>query len=54
MIGSAVGLLIGRFTIDRMGLSQTVTVLGIGILGGIALTFFLPETRGQELDRVGR
>jgi putative MFS transporter len=54
MIGSAFGLLIGRFTIDRMGLSQTVTMLGVGILGGIALTFLLPETRGQELDRVGR
>lgn len=53
MVGSAVGLLIGRFTIDSIGLSQTVTLLGFGIVGGIALTMLLPETRGQELDRVG-
>jgi MFS transporter, putative metabolite:H+ symporter len=54
MVGSAVGLLIGRFTIDEMGLSQTVTLLSVGIVGGIALTLLLPETRGQELDAVGR
>lgn len=54
MVGSAVGLLIGRFTIDEMGLSQTVSLLSIGIVGGIVLTLLLPETRGQELDTVGR
>lgn len=53
MVGSAVGLLIGRFTIDSIGLSQTVTLLSFGVVGGIALTMLLPETRGQELDRVG-
>ncbi|HVR31551.1 MAG TPA: MFS transporter [Acidimicrobiia bacterium] len=53
MIGSAVGLLIGRFTIDEIGLSQTVLVLSLGIIGGIVLTLRLPETLGQELDRVG-
>ena len=54
MIGSAVGLLIGRFTIDEIGLSQTVTLLGLGVVGGVALTMFLPETQGQELDSVVR
>lgn len=53
MVGSAVGLLIGRFTIDAIGLSQTVTLLGGGIISGIVLTMLLPETRGQELDKVG-
>jgi MFS transporter, putative metabolite:H+ symporter len=52
MVGSALGLLIGRFTIDNMGLSQTVTMLGIGVIAGIALTLLLPETRGQELGSV--
>jgi MFS transporter, putative metabolite:H+ symporter len=54
MIGSAVGLLIGRFTIDEIGLSQTVSLLSVGIVGGIVLTLLLPETKGQELDAVGR
>jgi len=54
MIGSAIGLLIGRFTIDSIGLSQTVTVLGLGVVGGVALTMLLPETQGQELDSVVR
>ena len=54
MVGSAVGLLIGRFTIDEIGLSQTVSLLSVGIAGGIALTLLLPETKGQELNAVGR
>ena len=54
MIGSAIGLLIGRFTIDSIGLSRTVTVLGLGVVGGVALTMLLPETQGQELDSVVR
>lgn len=53
MVGSAVGLLIGRFTIDAFGLSQTVTMLGLGVISGIGLTMLLPETRGQALDSVG-
>lgn len=52
MVGSALGLLIGRFTIDDFGLSQTVSLLGIGVVGGMALTLLLPETRGQALDSV--
>jgi MFS transporter, putative metabolite:H+ symporter len=54
MVGSALGLLIGRFTIDAIGLSQTVTLLGLGVVAGGVLTLRLPETQGQELDSVGR
>lgn len=52
MIGSATGLLIGRFTIDAIGLSQTVTLLGLGVIAGILLTLLLPETVGQPLENV--
>ena len=52
MVGSATGLLIGRFTIDAFGLSETVTLLGVGVVAGIVLTLLLPETRGQALDSV--
>lgn len=52
MVGSAFGLLIGRFTIDGIGLSQTVTLLALGPLVGGILTILLPETQGQELDSV--
>lgn len=50
MLGSAAGLLFGRLTIDRIGLSETVTVLGSAILVAVVLTAMLPETRGQALD----
>lgn len=50
MLGSAAGLAFGRLTIDRIGLSETVTVLGVAILVAIVLTAMLPETRGQALD----
>lgn len=52
MIGSALGLLFGRLTIDRIGLSETVTVLGLAVVGAIGMTAFLPETRGQDLAQV--
>lgn len=52
MVGSAGGLGIGALTIDRIGLSATVLVLGIGVLAAIGLTLMLPETMGQELDHV--
>lgn len=50
MLGSAGGLGIGRFTIDPLGLSTTVTILGSAIVAAAALTALLPETRGQALD----
>jgi hypothetical protein len=45
-----VGLILGRFTIDRFGLSETITVLGIGMAAAALLTLLLPETRGQDLS----
>ncbi len=52
MVGSAAGLGFGAVTIDRIGLSATVLILGLGVVGAIGLTLLLPETMGQELDHV--
>jgi putative MFS transporter len=49
LAGSALGLIIGIFTIDRYGLSETVTFLGLGMATAAFLTLLLPETRGQDL-----
>lgn len=49
LAGSATGLILGIFTIDRFGLSQTVTMLGVGMAIAAFLTLLLPETRGQDL-----
>ncbi len=49
LAGSAVGLILGVFTIDRFGLSPTVTMLGLGMAVAALLTLLLPETRGQDL-----
>jgi MFS family permease len=49
LAGSAAGLILGVFTIDRFGLSETVTVLGVGMAVAAVLTLLLPETRGQDL-----
>jgi predicted MFS family arabinose efflux permease len=49
LAGSAAGLILGIFTIDQFGLSQTITVLGVGMAGAAILTLLLPETRGQDL-----
>jgi MFS family permease len=49
LAGSAAGLILGRFTIDRFGLSETITVLGVGMALAAFLTLLLPETRGQDL-----
>jgi len=49
LAGSAAGLILGIFTIDRVGLSQTVTLLGVGMAIAAFLTLLLPETRGQDL-----
>jgi MFS family permease len=48
-VGSALGLLLGRLLIDRVGLTGTMDRLGVGVLVAIALTALLPETRGKEL-----
>jgi MFS family permease len=52
LVGSAVGLITGIFTIDRFGLSLTVTILGVGMATAAFLTLILPETRGQDLRAI--
>lgn len=51
-VGSAVGLLVGTATIDRIGLASTMTVLGVGMLASAVLTALLPETLGDDLAAV--
>jgi MFS family permease len=50
--GSAVGLISGVWTIDALGLSQTVYMLAIGVAIATLLTVTLAETRGQDLTAV--
>lgn len=52
LVGSAVGLITGIYTIDRFGLSLTVTLLGVGMAIAAFLTLVLPETRGQDLRAI--
>ena len=52
LVGSAVGLITGIYTIDRFGLSLTVTMLGVGMAIAAFLTLVLPETRGQDLKAI--
>jgi MFS family permease len=52
MLGSTTGLLVGTLTIDTIGLSETITGLGLGALAAAALTLCLPETLGQDLEAV--
>jgi MFS family permease len=52
LAGSAAGLIAGIFTIDRYGLAETVTILGVGMATAAFLTLLLPETRGQDLTAV--
>jgi MFS family permease len=49
LAGSAAALIVGIYTIDRFGLSETVTGLGVGMAAAAVLTLLLPETRGQDL-----
>lgn len=50
IVGSALGLISGVYTIDRFGLPATVTTLGAGMVVAALLTLTLPETRGQDLS----
>jgi len=52
LAGSALGLMLGILTIDRFGLSITVTMLGVGMGIAAFLTLLLPETRGQDLTAI--
>jgi MFS family permease len=50
--GSAVGLIAGIWTIDTLGLSNTIYLLAVGTGIAAALTATLPETKGQDLTAV--
>ncbi len=52
LAGSAFGLIIGIYTIDTFGLTNTVFILGVGMVAAAALTLLLPETRGQDLTAI--
>lgn len=52
LAGSALGLMAGIFTIDVLGLTNTIYLLGVGTFVAGVLTLMLPETRGQDLTAV--
>ena len=52
LAGSAFGLIIGIYTIDTFGLTNTMLILGVGLLAAAGLTLLLPETRGQDLTAI--
>jgi len=52
LAGSAVGLISGTWTIDALGLSNTIYLLAMGAALAALLTVTLPETRGQDLTAV--
>lgn len=52
LVGSALGLISGIYTIDTFGLSNTVYLLSVGVAIAAALTATLDETRGQDLTAV--
>jgi putative MFS transporter len=52
LAGAAAGLILGIFTIDTLGLTSTVMILGVGVAMAALLTLRLPETRGQDLTAI--
>lgn len=52
LVGSALGLISGIYTIDTFGLSNTIYLLSAGVAIAAALTATLDETRGQDLTAV--
>lgn len=52
LVGSAIGLISGIYTIDTFGLSNTVYLLAVGVAVAALLTATLDETRGQDLTAV--
>lgn len=52
LAGSAFGLIIGIYTIDTFGLTNTMLILGVGLAVAAFLTLLLPETKGQELTAI--
>lgn len=51
-VGSAAGLVVGGITIDRLGLFETIALLGFGVIVAAVLTAALPETMGHDLRKV--
>lgn len=51
ILGSISGFIVGALLIERIGITSTVMVLGIGVLVAIFLVTLLPETRGMDLVR---
>ncbi len=49
-VGSALGLGLGRFLIDGLGLTRTLDLLGVGVVVAVVLTLFLPETKNTRLE----
>lgn len=52
LAGSAAGLMAGILTIDTLGLSATVYILGVGTFAAAIMTLMLPETRGHDLRAI--
>lgn len=52
IVGSALGLISGVWTIDNFGLSETIYLLAVGTAIAAGLIATLPETRGQDLTAV--
>ena len=51
IIGSIIGFGAGALFIDRIGLPQTVALLGIGVVAAVLLVLPLPETKGRDLTK---
>ena len=49
VLGSMIGLFIGGFTLDTLGLTQTVSLLGIGVIVAIGIQMLIPETLGTQI-----
>jgi putative MFS transporter len=52
LVGSALGLISGIYTINAFGLSNTIYLLSVGVAIAALLTATLDETRGQDLTAV--
>jgi hypothetical protein len=51
IMGSISGFAVGAVSIDTLGLSTTVAMLGVGVLISVGLVLMLPETMGMDLVR---
>lgn len=49
IVGALFGFGLGRLVVDRIGLSQTILILSIGLLVALWLVLQLPETKGKDL-----